>query len=97
MSKTFKSKESIKNYINGVKTMHLLLGYKVDHINNYILILSIKGMAKLKPYCVRQAAPMTPELSSQIASILDFTKKLVYPMAQLNSLYLYLVSLNYFP
>ena len=72
LSRTFKSTDSIKNYINGVKTMHLLLGFKVDHINNFILNLSVKGMAKLKPYCVRQAAPMTPEILIQIASVLDF-------------------------
>ena len=29
-------------------------------------------MAKLKPYCVRQAAPMTPEILIQISSVLDF-------------------------
>ena len=73
LSRTFKSTESIKNYINGVKTMHLLLGYKVDQINSFILNLSVKGIAKLKPYCVRQAAPMTPEILLQIASILDLT------------------------
>ena len=52
--------------------MHLLLGYKVDHINNFILNLSVKGMAKLKPYCVMQAAPITPEILFQIAGTLDF-------------------------
>lgn len=72
LSRTFKSTDSIKNYINGVKTMHLLLGFQVDHINKFILNLSIKGMAKLKPYCVKQASPMTPEILLQIASILDF-------------------------
>ena len=72
-SRTLKSTESIKKYINGVKTMHLLLGYTVDHINSFILNLSVKGIAKLKPYCVRQAAPMTPEILLHIASILDFT------------------------
>ena len=72
LSRTFKSTASIKNYINGVKTMHLLLGYKADHINNFILNLSVKGMAKLKPYCVKQAAPITPEILFQIAGTLDF-------------------------
>ena len=52
--------------------MHLLLGFKVDHINNFTLNLSIKGMAKLKPYCIKQAAPMTPEILFQLASVMDF-------------------------
>ena len=51
--------------------MQILLGFKVDHINYFILNLSVKGMAKLKRYCVRQAAPMTPEILLQIGSVLD--------------------------
>ena len=34
-SRTFKSTDSIRNYINGVKSMHLLLGYSVEHINGF--------------------------------------------------------------
>ena len=57
--------------------MHLLLGFKVDHINNFILNLSIKGMAKLKPYCIKQAAPMTPEILFKLASV-SFCNKQVW-------------------
>ena len=62
LSRTFKSSESIKNYINGVKSMHLILGFSVDHINKFILNLSLKGIAKLNPHCIKQAEPMTPEI-----------------------------------
>ena len=72
LSRTFKSTDSIRNYINGVKTMHLLLGYTVDHINKFLLNLSIKGIAKLNPYCVRQALPITPEILLGIADSFDF-------------------------
>ena len=48
--------------------MHLLLDYTVNHITSFILNLSVKGIAKLKPYCVRQATPMTPEILLHIAS-----------------------------
>ena len=37
LSRSFKSTEPIKNYINGVKTMHLILGYSVEHINKFVL------------------------------------------------------------
>ena len=57
--------------------MHLLLGYKVDHINIFILNLSVKGMAKRKPYCVRQAAPMTPEILLQNSKYFGFYKSWV--------------------
>ena len=67
LSRTFKSTDSIRNYIVGVKTMHLLLGYSVDNINKFILNLSIKGIAKLHPYCRKQAEPITPEILISIA------------------------------
>lgn len=80
LSRTFKSVESIKNYINGVKTMHLMMGSSVDHINKFILNLSFKGIAKLNPHCVKQAEAMTPEILIQISKVLNFSDKsdLVY-------------------
>lgn len=75
LSRTFKSTDSINNYINGVKSMHRFLGYSTEHINNFILNLSLKGMAKLKPYCVKQAEPITPEILSKIAKFMNFSDK----------------------
>lgn len=72
LSRTFKSTDSIKNYLTGVKTMHLLLGHSVDQINKFILNLSLKGIAKLNPYCIRQAEAMTPDILLKIAITLDF-------------------------
>ena len=72
LSRIFKSTDSIKNYINGVRSMHLLLGYSVDHINKFILNLSIKGIAKLHPYCIKQAEPITPEILISISDTLNF-------------------------
>ena len=51
--------------------MHLLLGYSVDHINGFLLNLSIKGMARLKPYCIKQSHAITPELLLQILNLSD--------------------------
>ena len=75
LSRTFKSTDSIRNYINGVKSMHLLLGYSVEHINRFILGLSLKGIAKLNPYCRKQAEPITPALLVRLVSCLNFAKK----------------------
>ena len=44
-----------KNYISGIKTMHHLLGYSIEHIDDFLLNLSINGIARLHPYCIRQA------------------------------------------
>ena len=73
LSRSFKSTQSIKNYLSGVKTMHHLLGYPVDHINSFLINLSIKGIARLKPHCVKQSCAITPELLLQMASVLDLS------------------------
>ena len=44
LSRSFKSTSAIKNYISGIKTMHYLLGFSVDHINDFLLNLSIRGI-----------------------------------------------------
>lgn len=76
LSRTFKSTDSIKNYISGVKSMHLLLGYPTDKINQFILNLSLKGIAKLNPYCVKQSEPITPEILLNIAEKMNFSEKI---------------------
>ncbi|XP_053383790.1 uncharacterized protein LOC128549996 [Mercenaria mercenaria] len=73
LSRSFKSVESIKNYISGVKIMHLLLGAKIEHINNFLLNLSLKGMSKTKLHMVRQAHPMTTNLLLKIYRVLDLS------------------------
>lgn len=71
LSRTFSSVDSIKNYISGVRTMHLLLGINIDHINSFLVNLSLKGLSKLKLHMVKQAEPMTPQILKRIYHVLD--------------------------
>lgn len=73
LSRSFKSTQSIKNYVSGVKSMHFLLGYSVDHINDFLINLGLKGIARLNPHSVKQAEPITPEILLNMASKLDFS------------------------
>lgn len=73
LSRTFKSTQSIRNYLSGIKTMHYLLGFSVDHINNFLINLGLRGIARLKPYCIKQAHAITPEHLLQISILLDLT------------------------
>ena len=73
LSRSFKSVQSIRNYISGVKTIHLLLGFPIEHINKFILNLSLKGIAKLNPHRIRQAEGMTPAILFKISSVLDIS------------------------
>ena len=51
--------------------MHLLLGYTIDHVNNFLINLSLKGLTRLKQHCVKQAEPITPLILSKIYNILN--------------------------
>ena len=73
LSRSFKSTSAIKNYISGVKTMHLLLGYSIEHINNFLLNLGLKGIARLNPYCTKQAKAITPEILLEFSKVLNFS------------------------
>ena len=55
LSRSFKSSQSIKKYLSGVKTMHHLLGYTEEHINNFLINLGLRGIARSHPNLVRQA------------------------------------------
>ena len=72
-SRSFQSTQSNKNYVSGVKSMHSLLGYSVDHINDFLINLGLKGIARLNPHCVKQADPITSEILLKFASHLDFS------------------------
>lgn len=73
LSRTFKATQSIKNYISSIKTMHYILGYTTENINNFLLTLSIKGIARLKPHCIQQALPITPRMLVHMSSFMDLS------------------------
>ena len=73
LSRTFKATQSIRNYISGIKTMHYILGYPTDKINDFLLNLSLKGIARLQPHCIKQAHVITPAMLIQMASYMDLT------------------------
>lgn len=53
--------------------MHLILGYSTDHINSYLLNLSLKGIQRLNSHCVKRAEPITLDILFQFHEILDFS------------------------
>lgn len=72
LSRTFKSVDSIRNYISGVKTFHAMLGFSTDHIDSYMVNLSLKGIARLNPHAVKRAEPMTIAILFHLYDYLDF-------------------------
>lgn len=70
LSRSFKAVDSIRNYISGVFTMHQLLGIDLE-INKFLLNLSLKGINRLNPHCVRQALPITSGILLEMYPFFD--------------------------
>ena len=62
MSRSFKSIQSIQNYISGVKLLHLFKGIEYPQFDSFHLRLVLKGLARDNPHCPKQACPITPEI-----------------------------------
>ena len=74
LGRSFKSVESIRNYISGVKTMHLFLGMKFPEENWFQIDLVFKGLARIKKHTPNRALPMTPQILREIYTFLDMSK-----------------------
>ena len=74
LGRSFKSVESIRNYISGVKTMHLFLGIKFPEENLFQIDLVFKGLARIKKHTPNRALPMTPQILREIYTFLDMSK-----------------------
>ena len=70
LSRTFKSVDSIRNYISAVKTLHLLMDLPCPEFGKLELKLALRGLSRLKPHLTRQATPMTPKILEAIGNIL---------------------------
>ena len=73
LSRSFKSVQSIKNYLSGVKTMHYLLGYSTSQINEFLVNLSLRGIERIKLHLVKQAKAITPEILILMHKYFDFS------------------------
>ena len=72
LSRSFKSVESIKNYLAGVKTLHALLGFDTSQFTDFTLNLTFRGLARLNPLSVKRAEPITLQILQNIYQLLDF-------------------------
>ena len=63
--------DSIRNYINGVRVLHLYLDYPFPHSENFVYKLLIKGLVKTKQHFPRRALPITPDILLEMVKLLD--------------------------
>lgn len=73
LSRSFKSTQSIKNYLSGVKTMQYLLGHTTTHINDFLVNLSLRGMGRIKPHLIKQARAISPDMLIAMHTFFNFS------------------------
>ena len=75
LSRTVKP-DTVRNYVSGVKTLHTLCEIPYAGEKCMELKLTLRGIARLKPYCAKQAAPLTPDILIQLFPLFDFDSPL---------------------
>ncbi len=68
LSLTFKTSSSIANYICGMKMLHSLTDIPASAFQAVELKLALRGLARLNPYCPKQASPITAQILSNFWS-----------------------------
>jgi hypothetical protein len=71
LSRSFKSVDSIRNYISGVKLLHLFLDKEYPQFDSFHLKLVLKGLSRTKPHCPKQAQPINPKLLCDMFEIFN--------------------------
>lgn len=74
LGRTFKSVSAIRNYISGVKLMHMLVDAQCPQFTAVELKLALRGVERLKQHRVKQAAPVTPEILLDLFQVLDLSE-----------------------
>ena len=70
LSYRMSSVESIRNYLHGVKLLHLFAGLDFPHLDNFVVKLVLRGLKKTLSHTPRRALPITPDI------LLSFLSKL---------------------
>ena len=53
---------TIKNYLSGVKMLHIFLGFEYSHSDDFHLQLVLRGISRLHPHVPHRAKPITPAI-----------------------------------
>ena len=73
LSRSFKSVNSIQNYISRVNTLHLLAGFEFPSENWCSVKLLYRGLARENPHLPHRALPITPVILLQMYTKLDMS------------------------
>ena len=87
---------SVRNYLSGVRTLHIFLGLPYVHADDFLLQLELRGISRLHPHVPIRAKPVTPKILLLFHGLMDDTSLhravwscslvLFYTMARLGSI-----------
>ena len=87
---------SVRNYLSGVRTLHIFLGLPYVHADDFLLQLELRGISRLHPHVPIRAKPITPKILLLFHSLMDNSSLhcavwscslvLFYTMARLGSI-----------
>ena len=78
LSRSFKSIQSVKNYLNGVRVLHLYAGFEFNMLQLFEVKILLKGLTRLKQHRVKRAAAITPDILLDLFHVMDLDDPLVY-------------------
>ena len=62
LANRFKSPGSVRNHVNGVRVLHMLMDKPVEAFHSPELKITLRGIARLKQHHPRRASAITPEM-----------------------------------
>lgn len=63
--------QSIRNYLSGVKLLHLMAGLEFPFLQSYELRVTLRGIDKIAKHTPNRASPITPEILCRIIEASD--------------------------
>ena len=75
LAQTFKSPDSVGNYLSAVRTFMALMGFPIPNPQEKRMQMFIQGLKRYMDHEVKQAAPITPELLLKISRVVDYTSQ----------------------
>ena len=68
---TFKSHASVVNYLSGVKTLHVLLGFTLQGFSGILVKLTVRGIRRIKKHQPKQALAINPVILNHVVQGLN--------------------------
>lgn len=93
------SLQSIRNYLSGVKLLHLMAGFDFPFLQSYEVRLTLKGIQRTVKHTPNRAPSITPDTLSKLVSVIDlgYSKDVTFMCAFLFTFFLFARVSNIIP